>query len=34
MARILENLENEEEKIQARLMKQKGSGKKTIEKEW
>ena len=35
MARILENLENEEEKIQARLMKQKGAGKKkTIEKKW
>jgi tetratricopeptide (TPR) repeat protein len=35
MARILENLENEEEKIQAKLMKKKGSGKKkTIEKQW
>ena len=35
MARILENLENEEEKIQARLMKKKGAGKKkTIEKKW
>jgi len=34
MERILENLENEEEKIQAKLTKQKGSGKKTIEKQW
>lgn len=35
MERILENLENEEEKIQAKLMKKKGSGKKkTIEKQW
>jgi tetratricopeptide (TPR) repeat protein len=34
MERILENLENEEEKIQAKLMKQKGSGKKKVKKEW
>ena len=35
MARILENLENEEAKIQAKLRRQKGKGeKKTIEKQW
>jgi Ca-activated chloride channel family protein len=35
MARILENLENKEAEIQAKLRKQKGKGeKKTIEKQW
>ncbi|PCJ81326.1 MAG: hypothetical protein COA49_06340 [Bacteroidetes bacterium] len=35
MARILESLENEESKIQSKLRKTKGDGKKkTIEKEW
>jgi type IV secretory pathway VirB10-like protein len=35
MARILENLENEEEKIQEKLMKAKSKGsKRKIEKEW
>ena len=35
MARILESLENEESKIQAKLRKAKGDGKKkTIEKQW
>ena len=35
MARILENLENEEAEIQAKLRRQKGKGeKKTIEKQW
>ena len=35
MARILENLENEEEKIQEKLMRAKAKGKKRkIEKEW
>jgi tetratricopeptide (TPR) repeat protein len=35
MARILESLENEESKIQAKLRKAKGGGKKkTIEKQW
>jgi hypothetical protein len=35
MARILENLENKEAEIQAKLRKQKGNGeKKTIEKQW
>ena len=35
MARILENLENKEAEIQAKLRRQKGKGeKKTIEKQW
>ena len=35
MEKILENLENEEAKIQAKLRRQKGKGeKKTIEKQW